>query len=261
MILINSLKNQKVKDLEKLKKTVVRKKNNLVLIDGKREIESALEAQVEVNELIYCSEIAGDNNYFLKNISEEKIVNVSKPVFEKICYKEKPDGYLALAKTKDLKLSDIKAKNPLIIILEAVEKPGNLGAIIRTAYATGVDAIILNDSQTDIYNPNVIRASEGFVFKVKIVKANRLETVTWLKEQKINSYAAATGAKINYTKENLSGSIAIILGTEADGLSKDWLKAADKIIKIPMKTGIDSLNVSVSAAIILYEALRQRQTD
>lgn len=261
MILINSLKNQKVKDLEKLKKTTARRKSSLILVDGKREIESALESGVEINELIYCPEIAGDKNYFSKKISEEKIVNVSQPVFKKVCYKEKPDGYLAVVKTKDFKLSDIKTKKPLVVILEAVEKPGNLGAIIRTAYAAGVDAIVLNDSQTDIYNPNVIRASEGFVFKVKIVKANRLETVTWLKEQKINSYAAATGAKINYTKENLSGSIAIVLGTEADGLSKDWLKAADKIIKIPMKTGIDSLNVSVSAAIILYEALRQRQTD
>jgi TrmH family RNA methyltransferase len=151
------------------------------------------------------------------------------------------------------------SNNPLLVILEAVEKPGNLGAIIRTSYAAGVDAIIINDNQTDIYNPNVIRASEGFIFNKPIVIASVEETADWLRNNKILSYAAATTGKNNYTKEKLSEPAAIILGSEAYGLSDKWLKRADKLIKIPMEKGIDSLNVSVSGAIIIYEALRQRE--
>ena len=146
----------------------------------------------------------------------------------------------------------------MIIVLENIEKPGNLGAIIRTAYAAGATAIIINDNQTDIYNPNVIRASEGYVFKEKIVSASVKETIKWLKENKIKSYGAATSGKLVYTKVDLREPLAIILGSEADGLSREWLKAANELVKIPMQKGMDSLNVSVSAAILVFEALRQR---
>lgn len=259
MDLINSVNNQRVKDLVKLQKASERREKKLIIIDGAREIESAEKSGVEILELFYCPSLIKKEVKDFFGLDREKITEVAEAVFMKICYKEKPDGYFALAKIKELGLNEITVKGaPLVIVLESVEKPGNLGAIIRTAYAVGADAIIINDSQTDIYNPNVIRASEGFVFNKQIAVAPVEETVAWLKKNKIISYAAATTGKNNYTKEKLLGPTAVILGSEAFGLSDKWLKSADKLVKIPMEKGIDSLNVSVSAAVILYEALRQR---
>lgn len=260
MELINSVNNQKIKDLVKLQKASERREKQFIIIDGAREIELAKKSGVDILELFYCPALIRkeEKNFF--SITQEKITEVSEAVFKKICYKENPDGYFALARMELIGLDKIRLSgNPLLVILEAVEKPGNLGAIIRTAYAAGVDAIIINDSQTDIYNPNVIRASEGFVFNKPIVIASVEETADWLRGNKILSYAAATTGKNNYTKEKLSLPAAIILGSEAYGLSDKWLKRADKLIKIPMEKGIDSLNVSVSGAIIIYEALRQRE--
>ena len=259
MELINSVNNQKIKELVKLRKASERRAKQLIIIDGAREIELAVKSGIEILELFYCPGLIKKEKIEFFGIIPEKITEVSEIVFLKICYKENPDGYFVLARPKNLSLEKIKlSKDPLVVILEAVEKPGNLGAIIRTAYAVGVDAIIVNNNQTDIYNPNVIRASEGFVFKQQIIIASFEKTVTWLKKNKIISYAAATTGKNNYTEEKLLGPVAVILGSEADGLSEQWLKGADKLIKIPMKLGIDSLNVSVSAAVILYEILRQR---
>lgn len=260
MVLINSLNNQKIKDIVKLQKASERRARGLIIIDGLREIKAARESGVELLELFYCPSLIKKEVKDLFGLDQEKITETSEAVFKKICYKDSPDGYFALAKTKNICLDKIKlSKNPLIVILETVEKPGNLGAIIRTSYAAGVDAIIINDSQTDIYNPNVIRASEGFVFSKTIVIASVDETAGWLKERGILSYAAATTGKNNYTKEKLLSPAAIVLGSEAYGLSSKWLKLADKLIKIPMEKGIDSLNVSVSGAVIIYEALRQRE--
>jgi TrmH family RNA methyltransferase len=260
MNLINSLNNQKIKDLVKLKKAGERRAQKLIIIDGAREIELAKKSGWEIIELFYCPTLIKKEIKDFFNLEREKITEVSEPVFSKICYKESPDGYFALVKTKLLNLDSIKlSKNPLVVILEAVEKPGNLGAIIRTSYAASVDLIIINDSQTDIYNPNVIRASEGFIFNKPIVISTIEETITWLKKNKITSYAAATNGRNNYSKEKLNLPLAIVLGSEAYGLSDKWLKIADKLVKIPMAKGIDSLNVSVSAAVLLYEALRQRE--
>lgn len=260
MNLINSLNNQKIKDLVRLQKASERRSQQLIIIDGAREIELAKKSGVELVELFYCPSLIKKEVKDFFGLDQEKITETSEAVFKKVCYKENPDGYFALAKMKVISLDKIKlSKNPLVVILEAVEKPGNLGAIIRTAYAAGVDAIIINDSQTDIYNPNVIRASEGFIFNKPIAVASIEETADWLRSNKILSYAAATSGKNNYTKEKLSKPAAIVLGSEAHGLSDKWLKRADKLVKIPMEKGIDSLNVSVSAAVILYEALRQRE--
>jgi len=139
-----------------------------------------------------------------------------------------------------------------------VEKPGNLGAIVRSAYAAGVDAIIINDEQTDIYNPNVVRASEGLIFRLPAIVASRENTIKFIQENQIKVFAAALIGAKNYIDADYKESSAILLGTEATGLSEDWLKAANEIIKIPMKSGIDSLNVSVSAAILIFEAWKQR---
>jgi len=257
---INSLSNQKIKDLVKLQKSRERKASGLFIIDGAREIELAIKEEIEVLELFYSPRLIKNMVCGFFGVDREKITEVSEEIFAKICYKESPDGYFALAKNKSVKLEQIRlSKKPLIIILEAVEKPGNLGAILRTAYAAGVDAIIINDNQTDIYNPNVIRASEGYVFSLPIIISSIKETTEWLKKNNITGFAAATTAKGKYTKENMNLPIAIILGSEAQGLSEKWLTMADKLVKIPMNKGIDSLNVSVSAAILLYEALRQRE--
>lgn len=262
MITINSLDNKKIKDLARLRKAGERRGRELIIIDGQREIEMALGAGVEALELFYCPALITAGSELMNNFlgrEANKLIEVSAMVFQKICYKEKPDGFLLLAKEPVRSLDNIKlGKNPLVIILEAVEKPGNLGAIIRTAYAVGAEAVIINSNQTDIYNPNVIRASEGFIFIEPVVKAGFTETEAWLKKHKIKSLAAATKAKEDYHNVNLKGPVAIVLGSEASGLSTQWLKAADKLVKITMKKGIDSLNVSVAGAIIAFEALRQR---
>ena len=166
---------------------------------------------------------------------------------------------MAIGKINSVGLEKIELKkNSLIIVLEAVEKPGNLGAILRSADAAGADAVIICDGKTDIYNPNVIRASLGTVFTNKVVAEESAETIEWLKKNNIKIFATAPGAKKFYTAIKFSSSAAIVMGTEAAGLSKEWLEAADEKIKIPMAGRIDSLNVSVSLAIVLFEAVRQR---
>ena len=160
-------------------------------------------------------------------------------------------------KTKNLE--EIKlSENPLIIVLENIEKPGNLGAIMRTAYAAEVDAIIINDNQTDIFNPNVVRASEGHIFTNQITVAEVSETEAWLKKNGVKIVATSIEKSKSYTEVDYKGGVAVVFGSEADGLSKKWLKLANETVKIPMKKGIDSLNVSVSMAIITFECKRQR---
>ena len=250
---ITSENNPRIKNIIKLReKSRERKKQNLFLIDGERELKEAIRGGFEIKEAYICREINKNNFDF-------DFTEVSAEVFQKICYKEKPDGCLALvsAVKKDLKKFNI-SKNPLILVLEAVEKPGNLGAIIRSAYAAGVDAIIINDEQTDIYNPNVIRASQGLVFNIPVISANFDETFRFLKDNQIQVISTALNGDSRYTDIDFKKASAIILGTEADGLSDNWLEKSDRLVKIPMKENIDSLNVSVAAAIMIFEAWRQR---
>ncbi len=256
MEIISSEQNQKIKNLIKLReKSRDRKKLGLFVVDGLREIKEVIAGGFVIEELFICS------NFFKKELDfkVEKIVNVSDLVYKKISYKEKPEGILALVKTQTKNIDEIKLdQNSLILVLEAVEKPGNLGAIIRSAYAVGVDLIIINDEQTDIYNPNVIRASEGLLFKIPIISSNFKETQKFLDKNKIKTVATSLGGGKNHTEINYQEAVAIILGTESNGLSGKWLKAANEVVNIPMKPGIDSLNVSVSAAILIFEAWRQR---
>lgn len=255
---ISSLQNSGIKDLIKLKKTRERRKQNLTIIEGRHEISLALESGLKVKKLFRCEDFSSDNN-FAVGISDEVTELTTREVFEKISIRENPDGYLALAETPILELKKVKLKkNPLVVILEAVEKPGNIGAIIRSADATGVDVIIINDAKTDIYNPNIIRASLGSIFGKQIVLASREETVSWLKANKIKSYAMAPAAKKEYIKCDFSEPCAFVIGTEHEGLSDEWLGRVDEKIKIKMAGKIDSLNASVSAALVLFEAVRQR---
>jgi len=254
--MIESTQNEKIKNIIKLRETGrERKKQGWFLIEGWREINLALKAGVEIANLYYCQD------YVKKELDfdEEKLIEVSKKVFDKIAYRENPDGYLAVAKIKELKLANIKlSRKPLIVVLEAVEKPGNLGAILRTADAAGADAVIINDAKTDIYNPNVIRASQGTVFTVPMVLSSIEQTVEFCKNNKIKILAATPETEKQYTEINYNNGCAIIMGAEDKGLSEKWLAMADEKIKMKMSGKIDSLNVSVSAAIILFEAVRQR---
>lgn len=259
MLKITSLDNKKIKEVISLYKNKKRQEVGLIVVDGFREINLAYQAGLEIEDLFYCPELIKQGLDNFSNLNTEKIIEVSEAVFRKICYKENPDGFLALIKKLDTSLNKLKlSKNPLLIILEAVEKPGNLGAIIRSAYAAGVEAIIINDGRTDIYNPNVIRASEGLIFSQPIFNLSFKETIKFLKKNKIQSFAAGTKGSVNYLKVDFSQACAIVLGSEDKGLSENWLKEADEIVKINMKKGVDSLNVSVSTAIIVFEALRQR---
>ncbi|MFA5155684.1 MAG: RNA methyltransferase [Patescibacteria group bacterium] len=259
MLAINSRQNPAIKDLLRLKKSAVRKQRGLFLVDGHREIAIARQAGWEIINLFYCPVLSGGRDLRGLALADEQIRAVSEPVFRQVCYKDNPDGCLAVARAKSRELAGIRLdRKPLIMVLEGVEKPGNLGAIMRTAYAAGVSAIIINAGQTDLYNPNVIRASEGQVFTQQIALATAAETIDWLKQHQIRSFAAATGGAKKYTDCDLSGALALVFGSEADGLSQVWLKAANGQLQIPMKPGIDSLNVSAAAAIILFEAVRQR---
>jgi len=254
-MLITSLQNNLIKNIVKLRKARNRKQQELVVIDGLREIKVAFDYGFEFDSLIHCPEI---NNETWKETPVE-VTTVSREVFQKIAYANNPNGWLALVHPRYQKLEDLKLKkNPLILVLEAVEKPGNLGAMLRTAYAAKVDAIILNDLQTDFYNPNVIKASSGHVFSDQVVMVSKEESLEWLRKNKINIYATNITAAKQYNKINWKKSSAIVMGTEATGLSEFWIDNADNNIIIPMQSGIDSLNVSVSAGIVVFEAKRQR---
>ncbi len=259
-MIINSLQNEKIKNIVKLlKSNSQRLEQDMFTVEGYREISLALAAKVEIANLFYCPELA-KKSLTTFNLGAEKIIELAPKVFKKLSLRENPDGFLALAKMRQAKLDDIKLKiNPLVIILEAVEKPGNLGAILRTADAAGADAVIINQAKTDIYNPNVIRASQGTVFTVPVVVASPGQTLKFSKQNKIKVFATAPRAKKEYFEADFRNGSAILLGAEDKGLSQEWLALADEKIKIKMRGKIDSLNVSVSAAIILFEALRQRK--
>lgn len=257
--IITSLQNQTIKDLIKLEKARERKKQDLIIIEGRHEISLALEAGIKITKLFLCISFNSDVNFKVE-VSPDIIEQVSDEVFLKISHRESPDGYIAIAKRPNIELNNVKLnKNPLIVILESLEKPGNIGAIIRTCDATGVDAIIVNEPKSDIFSPNVIRASLGSIFAKQIVVAGRGETKKWLKANKISTFATTPHTQTDYLDVDYSKPSAIIIGTEHEGISEDWINDVDHKIRIEMKGNIDSLNASVSAAVVLFEAVRQRR--
>lgn len=257
MIKIISNQNPKIKEIIKLRKAHQRKKSDLFIIEGKKEIGLAIDSGIQIIDFFYCQKYFKDQKFIEQK--KENVYEVSEDIFKKISLRENPDGILCLAKPRYLQLSDLALKKePLILIIEALEKPGNLGAILRTADAARLDCVILCEAKTDIYNPNVIRSSLGTVFTNNIIIASNAEIFSWLKAKRIKCYAATPDTDKIYTNMDFKGAKAIIIGTEHAGLSPEWLKQADEKIKIPMRGKIDSLNASVSAAIILFEAVRQR---
>ena len=264
--IITSTSNPRIKNLLLLQsKSRERRKQNLMLIEGFREISRALASGIELKELYYCKE-ADQQSFFGElsgNLGKAELIDIGMSVFEKIAYREGSDGMIALAVPPHRKLNSLRLKeNPLVIVLESVEKPGNLGAVMRTADAAGVDAVIISDPLTDIYNPNTIRSSVGCIFTTPVVAAESGEVMKWLTDLGINSYAAAlTNSAQDVYHFNFQGPTAFIMGTEATGLSKVWLDFCTAQVIIPMNGIADSLNVSVSTAILVYEAYRQRMKE
>jgi RNA methyltransferase, TrmH family len=259
---IDSADNPKIKNILKLQKPHERKKQGVVLVEGYKEILAALKAGLNLVEIFYCATYGGENPSFFGVDKDKKLIaNVSKEVFEKITYREKPDGYIAIFLARNLKLADVKlSAAPLILVIEGAEKPGNFGAILRTADAAGVDVVIVNDPQLDIYHPNAIRASIGAAFDKQIAIATREETIAWLAENNITTYATSKRATKVYVDFDYTQGTAFILGAEHAGLSEEWKDSADEFITIPMTGIVDSLNLSVSAGILLFEAVRQRKS-
>lgn len=258
---ITSLQNPKIKNIVKLGKAKERKEQNLFILEGARELTLALSVNYEIESVFVCPDLFANTDYpsVLDDVADSKKYDVTKQVFEKIAYREGSDGLLALMRPKSHELSALNINNnPFIIILEAVEKPGNLGAILRTADAAQADAVIICDPSTDVYNPNTIRSSVGCIFTVPTAVCTSKEVLEWLHKNKITSYAAELQASEWYQDIDYTSPTAIVMGTEADGLTRFWLDNADKRIKIPMRGKIDSLNVSVSTAVITFEAMRQR---
>ncbi len=256
-MIIDSLQNPKIKNVIKLHEAKYRKKQGLFLIEGEREIEMALASGINLQALFHCSDLTKN----LLALDKRLIFEVSKKVFDKISFRENPDGFLAVAKVSECELKNIKLSScPLVLIAEAIEKPGNLGAIARTAEAIGLDVIILIDPKIDMYNPNVIRASQGAIFDVKIVRSNSKEVLGWCQQNKIQIVATTAKAEKNYIEIDYKKPTAILVGSEDKGLSKQGLELSDERIKIPMQGKITSLNVSVATAVVLYEAVRQRGT-
>ena len=253
---INSLQNPRIKHIVRLHDDKrQRQKDGLMLVEGFDEIQLALSAGYKPQTVLTAPELVS------RQIDELNVesITVNRAVFEKISYRQNPDGWLAIFPIPSISLDDLKlGPSPLIIVAESIEKPGNLGAILRTADAAEVDALLVCDPRVDAYSPNVVRASRGTIFTVPLIETNSAQAAVFLQRNGIRILAATPSAEDGYTRQNLRGPLAIAVGTEDEGLSDFWLSQADVRVRIPMMGKVNSLNVSVSTALIIYEAIRQR---
>lgn len=261
---ITSAQNPKIKQLLQLQqKSSERRKTGLFVIEGQRELMHCLSVGFEIDTLFVCPEISGPLPADIEQIDCRRY-DVTAALYEKIAYRGGTEGVVAQMKTRTLSLADLhltdKDHAPLIVVLESVEKPGNLGAVLRSADAAGVDAVIVCDPLTDLYNPNLIRSSIGAIFTVPCVACSTTECIAFLKEHGVSILTAQLQDSKLYYDTDMTCATAIVMGTEATGLTDEWRQAADAHIRIPMLGKLDSLNVSVSAAILMYEAVRQRET-
>jgi TrmH family RNA methyltransferase len=232
------------------------------IIEGVREIRRALEAGLRFSAVYFCREgVYRCPEEFLEWLGSKKVrvIETSCSVFDKIAYGDRTEGVLGLCQKPALQLSDLKlGEPPLVVVMERVEKPGNLGAVLRTCDGAGVDALIVCDEATDIYNPNVVRSSVGTVFSVPTVSCTSREAAEFLRVRGIRTFAAVVQAEAEYFRSDMRGPAAIVVGSEQSGLSDFWMNSADVRARIPMRGRTDSLNVSVAAAVFIYEAVRQR---
>lgn len=253
---ITSLQNPQVKALHKLGSSKrERDREGLMLVEGYDEISLALAAGHVPRTLLTAPSLTQKR---LDEIAAEHIT-LSEIVFNKLSHRENPDGWLAVFATPKLHLTGLKLNTPpLILVLEAIEKPGNLGAILRTADAAAVDAVLVCDQRADIYSPNVVRASRGALFSVPIVVTSNTDALEYLHKRGVKIVAATPDGDITYTRSDLTGPLALVVGTEDQGLTRFWLDSANIKVQIPMVGKVNSLNVSVAAALLVYEARRQR---
>jgi RNA methyltransferase, TrmH family len=261
---ITSPSNPRIKDIIKLQgSSRERRSREVMIVEGYREISRAHRSGFRFIELFVCTELdrQGRGEEFVREITGLRITEVSSAAFARIAYREGSDGLIGIAESKKDRLDDlVLSDSPLILVLEAVEKPGNLGALMRTADAAAVDAVIICDPLTDLYNPNVIRSSVGCIFSRKIVACSTAEAIDWLRKKGIRIFSAALVDNARpYHQADFRGPSAIVMGTEATGLSREWLDQSDETVIIPMRGIADSLNVSTSAAVLVFEAVRQRE--
>ena len=243
-------------------KAQMRKKEKKFVVEGRREVRLALEGGYELEQILFLPDLYDYEqleNLVKKHGFNGQIIEINREVYEKLAYRGSTEGIIAVAKARELTLSNLKLSgNPLILVAEAIEKPGNIGAMLRTVDASGIDAFVLADSITDIYNPNIIRSSVGGIFTSQIALASTTELIEYLEKNGIKLYAATLQDSVVYYNEDYTAASAIAVGNEANGLSTEMREAAYKKIRIPMRGKLDSLNVSVSAAILVSEACRQR---
>ena len=262
-MLITSPQNSRIKQLVRLRAKRQRAREGLMLVEGRAEFLLALEGGAHPRSLFVCPELSGEraSAELLAQVAQSgaECFTVTSAVFEKIAYRENPDGCLAVFPWAQRTLTNLHlSDSPLLLVAESIEKPGNLGAILRSADAVGADALMVCDPTTDVTNPNVVRASKGTLFTVPVVEASSADALQWLREQHIIIIAATPQAEPTYTEADLRGPVAIVVGAEDAGLSETWLKQADLVVRIPMRGRVNSLNVATATTLLLYEAVRQR---
>lgn len=257
-LLISSTQNPKVKHLLALQqKSQLRRKEGLIVVEGARELGHCIDAGLKPKTIFYCPALF---NIDKLSTNDAQLIEVSQEVYDKIAYRGSTEGVIAIVQGHQLTLNELElGDNPLIIVLEGVEKPGNIGAVLRSADAAQATAVIVCDPLTDLYNPNLIRSSIGAIFTVPCVACSSDECIEFLKAHNITILTAQLQDSELYYNTDMRQGTAIVMGTEATGLTNVWREAADAHIRIPMKGALDSLNVSVSAAILLFEAVRQRE--
>jgi TrmH family RNA methyltransferase len=262
-LILSSLQNPRVKDAVRLRQRSHRDETGRMLVEGYRELRRARAGGHPLAELFYCPAFfQGANNEALLEECRgagATLTECSSAVFEKLSYRDRPDGLLAVAPQVRRDLADVTLPDPaLVVVAEAIEKPGNLGTILRTADAAGAHAVLVCDRCTDLNNPNVVRASVGTLFTLPVVEAATERVLPWLRERGVRILAATPHAETVYSDADLTQSAAIVLGTEQYGLTDRWMEAADIKVRIPMLGVADSLNVAAAATILLFEAVRQR---
>lgn len=258
---ISSSNNSFIKQLVQLKeKSRERKKTGQFLIEGKRELSLAIKGGYNIETVLFFSDLFSESEAKSMSQYNIEIIEISKDVFQKLAHRDTTEGVIAVVKSKQHHLEDLKlaSKNPLLLVAEAPEKPGNIGALLRTADAANVDAVIIANPKGDLYNPNIIRSSVGCVFTTEIAMASSEETIAFLKKYNFNIFSAILQKSESYHTQDYTLPTAIVVGTEAIGLTQEWRDVATQNISIPMQGVIDSMNVSVAAGILIFEAKRQR---
>ena len=259
---ISSLQNPFIKQLVQLKeKSKLRKQTGLFIIEGKREVSLAIKGNYTLETLYYYADLFSASEAAALEAYGIDIIEISKPVYEKVAHRETTEGVIAVAKAKDLSLENLKlsSENPLILVAESPEKPGNIGALLRTADAANIDAVIIVNPLTDFYNPNIIRSSVGGVFTVPLATGSTKEVIAYLKSNNISIYSAILQESVPYYTIDFRTPSALVIGTESTGLTEEWRNDSTAKIRIPMEGKLDSMNLSVAAGILIFEAKRQRK--